>query len=337
MVSRVKSGFVEDTGYRPKTEWFSRSCVSAQSEPFFKRHTSRFITRSRSEEKDRPSLFTSARNPSESLGIVEVTETLPKLGGATITPEAIGRVVLCLIVTLVSFEVHPVVLQAVHSIWEDVGSSSADARFFNFLSLVFSILLGGTFTFQYRRLTTIVREVFNEIYVLELFWYRCKQRKIGLEKELKRSVRRYIDFEILFTEDKASPFQQGSALVEMFDVIDAKSLSGLDMSEIKATLEKLGLAQSNRSGATTRVLPYVHWAMLWGIAATFVLAFLTFEPFTSIDEVSGPRNASFAILCGMIFSLVLIVQDLSMPIQGIYSFRKEVKERLGYLRNELQL
>ncbi|GMH40907.1 hypothetical protein BSKO_08811 [Bryopsis sp. KO-2023] len=287
------------------------------------------------------SLFTTVSGSSENLGIVDVTEAvteaMPTLGGAEMTPEAVGRVALCLFIAFASFEAHPAMLETVHTIWTNAGSSSvADARFFSFLSLVFSILLGGTFTFQYGRLRLIVRELFNEIYTLELFWYRCKKLDIGLEKNLRHAVRRYIETEIFFTEDKMSPFQEGSPLLEMYDVVEAKLQNGLETAFIMKSLDSLGTAQSRRSGAATKVLPYIHWALLWAIVGVFVFTFLTFEPFTSIDSVSDARNVIFAILCGISSTLVLAVQDLSRPIEGMYSLRREVKGRLGYLKAELK-
>lgn len=81
--------------------------------------------------------------------------------------------------------------------------------------------------------------------------------------------------------------------------------AGTDVGEILQATQRLAHAQSERQATACRLLPPMHWALLYTIGALFVSTFILFETGGSFSNEG--RHILFTVLCGLM-SFVLCVR-----------------------------
>ena len=85
--------------------------------------------------------------------------------------------------------------------------------------------------------------------------------------------------------------------------------AGTDVGDILHASQRLAHAQSERQATACRLLPPVHWALLYTIGALFVSTFILFETGGSFSNEG--RHILFTVLCGLM-SFVLVVSHWQM-------------------------
>ena len=80
--------------------------------------------------------------------------------------------------------------------------------------------------------------------------------------------------------------------------------AGTDVGDILHASQRLAHAQSERQATACRLLPPVHWALLYTIGLLFVSTFILFETGGSFSNEG--RHILFTVLCGLM-SFVLCV------------------------------
>ena len=84
--------------------------------------------------------------------------------------------------------------------------------------------------------------------------------------------------------------------------------AGTDVGEILQASQRLAHAQSERQATACRLLPPVHWALLYTIGLLFVSTFILFETGGSFSNEG--RHILFTVLVG-VMSFVLCVRPLA--------------------------
>lgn len=79
------------------------------------------------------------------------------------------------------------------------------------------------------------------------------------------------------------------------------------MGEILQASQRLAHAQSERQATACRLLPPIHWALLYTIGSLFVSTFILFETGGSFSNEG--RHILFTVLCGLM-TFVLVVSPL---------------------------
>ena len=114
----------------------------------------------------------------------------------------------------------------------------------------------------------------------------------------------YIEEEIYAPENQAPPLGEGFALAAIRSKARNYRRAGTDVGEILQASQRLAHAQSERQATACRLLPPVHWALLYTIGALFVSTFILFETGGSFSNEG--RHILFTVLCGLM-SFVLCV------------------------------
>jgi hypothetical protein len=117
--------------------------------------------------------------------------------------------------------------------------------------------------------------------------------------------RLYIDQEIYKPENQSPPLGEGHALNAIRSKARNYRRAGTDVGELLQASQRLAHAQSNRQATACRLLPPVHWALLYTIGALFVSTFILFETGGSFSNEG--RHILFTVLCGLM-SFVLVVR-----------------------------
>ena len=116
--------------------------------------------------------------------------------------------------------------------------------------------------------------------------------------------RLYIEEEIYAPENQSPPLGEGFALAAIRSKARNYRRAGTDVGEILQASQRLAHAQSERQATACRLLPPVHWALLYTIGALFVSTFILFETGGSFSNEG--RHILFTVLCGLM-SFVLCV------------------------------
>ena len=74
--------------------------------------------------------------------------------------------------------------------------------------------------------------------------------------------------------------------------------------------------QSTRQASACRLLPPVHWALLYSIGTLFVSTFILFETGGSFSNEG--RHILFTVLCGLM-SFVLVVRVLFLHVLVLHA------------------
>lgn len=120
--------------------------------------------------------------------------------------------------------------------------------------------------------------------------------------------RLYIEEEIYAPENQSPPLGEGFALAAIRSKARNYRRAGTDVGEILQASQRLAHAQSERQATACRLLPPVHWALLYTIGALFVSTFILFETGGSFSNEG--RHILFTVLCGLM-SFVLCVSTLT--------------------------
>lgn len=107
------------------------------------------------------------------------------------------------------------------------------------------------------------------------------------------------------------------------------------MGEILQASQRLAHAQSERQATACRLLPPVHWALLYTIGSLFVSTFILFETGGSFSNEG--RHILFTVLCGLM-SFVLVVSPLSFmhSAPGMLRCFKSVRRVRSTVRLQIQ-
>lgn len=124
----------------------------------------------------------------------------------------------------------------------------------------------------------------------------------------QKFYRLYIEEEIYAPENQAPPLGEGFALAAIRSKARNYRRAGTDVGEILQASQRLAHAQSERQATACRLLPPVHWALLYTIGALFVSTFILFETGGSFSNEG--RHILFTVLCGLM-SFVLCVSHLN--------------------------
>ncbi|CAD7698587.1 unnamed protein product [Ostreobium quekettii] len=242
------------------------------------------------------------------------------------------------VLTAGAYAAHPKILELVTALREqfNLGAlTGQDAWFLSFLSLVFSLLAGATFEFQYGRQQMIISSLYDEIFALEGLWNRAKVQLPEALDEVAANLREYIEDEIYMTDRNVSPFYEGSPLLGLSMLLGKCQKKGKDVEGLLNMVETLSDAQNKRAAASVKILPPMHWVILWALVFASLVSTLVFEPSAAGDVMNGQRTV-FAMLAGLASSIVLIIQDLTKPVEGSYSLLGSIKQRMDYLAQELR-
>ena len=123
--------------------------------------------------------------------------------------------------------------------------------------------------------------------------------------------RLYIEEEIYAPENQSPPLGEGFALAAIRSKARNYRRAGTDVGEILQASQRLAHAQSERQATACRLLPPVHWALLYTIGALFVSTFILFETGGSFSNEG--RHILFTVLCGLM-SFVLCVSHQTLSV-----------------------
>ena len=102
--------------------------------------------------------------------------------------------------------------------------------------------------------------------------------------------------------------------------------AGTDVGEILQATQRLAHAQSERQATACRLLPPMHWALLYTIGSLFVSTFILFETGGSFSNEG--RHILFTVLCGLM-SFVLCVSPSASPHDRQFNFPWRAKWQLA--------
>lgn len=146
----------------------------------------------------------------------------------------------------------------------------------------------------------------------------------------------YIEEEIYAPENQAPPLGEGFALAAIRSKARNYRRAGTDVGEILQASQRLAHAQSERQATACRLLPPVHWALLYTIGSLFVSTFILFETGGSFSNEG--RHILFTVLCGLM-SFVLCVSSLGPAFNMFYysTFHVDLQQQsMPYLQEVVQ-
>ncbi|KAL3142388.1 hypothetical protein ABBQ38_002723 [Trebouxia sp. C0009 RCD-2024] len=234
--------------------------------------------------------------------------------------------------TTTAWLAHPHLLNlAAHVLHLDFKDSvtAFQTSFFSFLSLVFAIYSGNTMAFLYDRQKEMVKHLFHECMSLEELLEESVNTLGPDARDILAQVRLYIEEEIYAPENQAPPLGEGFALAAIRSKARNYRRAGTDVGEILQASQRLAHAQSERQATACRLLPPVHWALLYTIGALFVSTFILFETGGSFSNEG--RHILFTVLCGLMSFVLCALRDLADPAEGVYNATALLDERLKYI------
>jgi hypothetical protein len=227
---------------------------------------------------------------------------------------------------------HPHLLNlAAHVLHLDFKDSvtAFQTSFFSFLSLVFAIYSGNTMAFLYDRQKEMVKNLYNECMALEELLEEAVHTLGPDARDILAQIRLYIEEEIYAPENQAPPLGEGFALAAIRSKARNYRRAGTDVGEILSASQRLAHAQSERQATACRLLPPVHWALLYTIGALFVSTFILFETGGSFSNEG--RHILFTVLCGLMSFVLCALRDLADPAEGVYNATALLDTRLSYI------
>lgn len=231
---------------------------------------------------------------------------------------------------------HPYLLNlAAHVLHLDFKDSvtAFQTSFFSFLSLVFAIYSGNTMAFLYERQKAMVQNLYGECMALEELLEESVNTLGPDARDILAQIRIYIDTEIYHPENQSPPLGDGYALSIIRSKARNYRRAGTDVGDILHASQRLAHAQSERQATACRLLPPVHWALLYTIGALFVSTFILFETGGSFSNEG--RHILFTVLCGLMSFVLVALRDLADPAEGVYNATALLETRLSYVCNML--
>jgi hypothetical protein len=205
--------------------------------------------------------------------------------------------------------------------------------FFSFLSLVFAIYSGNTMAFLYDRQKEMVKNLYSECMALEELLEEAVYTLGPDARDILAQIRTYIEIEIQSPENQSPPLGEGLPLALIRNKARNYRRAGTDVGEILQASQRLAHAQSTRQATACKLLPPVHWALLYSIGTLFVVTFILFETGGSFSNEG--RHILFTVLCGLMSFVLTALRDLADPAEGVYNATALLDERLSYITNML--
>eukprot|EP00884_Botryococcus_braunii_P011500 jgi/Botrbrau1/20350/Bobra.0006s0019.2 len=205
--------------------------------------------------------------------------------------------------------------------------------FFSFLSLIFAIYSGNTMAFLYDRQKSLMMNLYWETMALERLTEEAIHTLGPNARDILCQIRVYIDTEIYSPENQSPPLGDGSPLA----LIRAKArnyrMAGTDVGDIIGAAQALAEKQNERQATAVRLLPRLHWALLYIIGGLFVCTFLLFETGGGFSDEG--RHVLFSVLCGLMTFVLCALGDLANPTHGIYNTTSHLDARVHYVQSLL--
>ncbi|KAK9817103.1 hypothetical protein WJX72_009594 [[Myrmecia] bisecta] len=237
------------------------------------------------------------------------------------------------VATTSAWYLHPHLLNlAAHVLQLDFKDSvtAFQTSFFSFLSLVFAIYSGNTMAFLYDRQKEMVKNLYNETMALEELLEEAVHTLGPDARDILAQIRLYIEEEILVPENQSPPLGEGFSLSAIRAKARNYRRAGTDVGDILQASQRLAHAQSERQATACRLLPPVHWALLYTIGTLFVSTFILFETGGSFSNEG--RHILFTVLCGLMAFVLCALRDLADPVEGAYNATALLDDRLGYIK-----
>ncbi|KAK9808341.1 hypothetical protein WJX73_003840 [Symbiochloris irregularis] len=238
--------------------------------------------------------------------------------------------------TTTAWFAHPQLLNiAAHVLHLDFKDSvtAFQTSFFSFLSLVFAIYSGNTMAFLYDRQKEMVKMLYAETMALEELLEEAVNTLGPDARDILAQIRLYIDEEIFAPENQTPPLGDGCALSAIRSKARNYRRAGTDVGDILHASQRLAHAQSERQATACRLLPPVHWALLYTIGMLFVSTFILFETGGSFSNEG--RHILFTVLCGLMSFVLCALRDLADPAEGVYNATALLGDRLLYIQSML--
>jgi len=89
--------------------------------------------------------------------------------------------------------------------------------------------------------------------------------------------------------------------------------------------ERAAAAQSERQATACRLLPPVHWALLYTVGSLFVATFILFETGGSFSNEG--RHILFTVLCGVMSFVIMVRRPARRPPRGSRALVRSVSRR----------
>jgi hypothetical protein len=249
---------------------------------------------------------------------------------------------LCSVVACIAGYVgHPFLLQSTAAFWGIAPSdSNFETGFFGLLSIVYSVFSGQTFLFLYERQINIVQETYSEVFALELLvqqtFVACPDAE--LRRLMARSIRLYMKEELYNPRDAESPFTKGSTYQGILSQMLKMQGQGQPVQGLVDAMRQLAESQSRRSAVAAQILPVVHWIFFHAMEIIFIFTFLVFDASeldaanpATLETVPAERRLFFGALFGLLALTTQVLKDLDDPVNGVYSFRGALDDRVKFL------
>mmetsp|Transcript_10894 Transcript_10894/g.32646 ORF Transcript_10894/g.32646 Transcript_10894/m.32646 type:complete len:500 (+) Transcript_10894:173-1672(+) len=237
----------------------------------------------------------------------------------------------------VAWVAHPYLLDVVGYAldlnWRESSVTPFQNSFFSVLSLLFAIFSGNSMGFLYDRQRQMVQQFYTEVGALEEVMEEAAYALGDEAYSTLNQIRKYIDQEIRGPSNQLPPLEDGLAL----NVIRAEARrykeQGRDTAPVMAATMRLAEAQSARQATSLQALPFVHWALLYIIAVTFVLTLLLLEAGGNFSDEG--RHVLFTATSALMTFVLMVISDLSDSADGVYAATASMEQRLSYTQRML--
>lgn len=236
-----------------------------------------------------------------------------------------------------AWQAHPYLLDMIGALldlnWKESSVTPFQNSFFSCLSLLFAIFCGNSMGFLYERQRQMVQQFYTEVGALEEV---MEETVFALGDEaysVLTQVRKYIDQEIRGPSNQLPPLEDGLALNIIRSEARRYKEQGINMNEVLNATLRLAEAQSMRQATSLQALPFVHWALLYIIAVTFVMTLLLLEAGGNFSDEG--RHVLFSAISSLMTFVLMVIADLSDPSEGVYAATAAMEERLSYTQRML--
>jgi hypothetical protein len=236
-----------------------------------------------------------------------------------------------------AWQAHPYLLDAIGYVldlnWKETSVTPFQNSFFSVLSLLFAIFSGNSMGFLYDRQRLMVQQFYTEVGALEEVLEEAAYALGDEAYSVLNQVSKYIDQEIRGPSNQLPPLEDGLALNIIRSECRRYKDMGAGVDEVMAATSRLAEAQSMRQATSLQALPFVHWALLYIIANTFVLTLLLLEAGGNFSDEG--RHVLFSATSSLMTFVLMVISDLSDPSEGVYAATAAMEERLGYTQRML--
>jgi hypothetical protein len=236
-----------------------------------------------------------------------------------------------------AWQAHPYLLDAIGYVldlnWKEASVTPFQNSFFSVLSLLFAIFSGNSMGFLYDRQRLMVQQFYTEVGALEEVMEEAAYALGDEAYSVLTQIRKYIDQEIRGPSNQLPPLEDGLALNIIRSEARRYKEMGAEVEEVMSATSRLAEAQSMRQATSLQALPFVHWALLYIIAFTFVLTLLLLEAGGNFSDEG--RHVLFSATSSLMTFVLMVISDLSDPSEGVYAATAAMEERLSYTQRML--